>query len=79
LLTHARFAVRFAGDMFAGRHVHADDDDADDKSRRVVRKWTTEEDQLMLKLVRGNPSSKTFMRRCDAAPLNRCAARSTGA
>jgi len=62
--------------MFAGRHAHADDDELDDKSRRVVRKWTTEEDQLMLKLVCGNPSSKNFL--SDSlwhGPLISCATR----
>jgi len=64
----------FSGDMFAGRHAHADDDELDDKSRRVVRKWTTEEDQLMLKLVCGNPSSKKLSAtRCGTARLHICA------
>jgi len=37
-----------------------DEDDEDDKSRRVVRKWTVEEDQLMMQLVSGTHKLPPF-------------------
>lgn len=59
---HSTHRTQLISGEVVERAVFEEPEDADDKSRRIVRKWTPEEDSLMLELVRTIP--RGYLRIC---------------